>query len=154
MVTSTGVVRGALAADRAGSSLDAVHYADRCTLATGVEAGAEEWARALFGDVPSPAEVLIWRVLLGFRLDPRRSPDTVAGWRVGERAPDRIRLETASASLSAEMVVRTAGRRVTWTTSLRYDRPWGRLLWPPLSAVHRRLVPRVLAAAERELARR
>jgi hypothetical protein len=149
MVPTTEVVRG-VAADHAGS-LDDVDYADRCTLVPGVTATAEEWARAMFGDVPSRAEEVIWRGLLGFRLDRRRSPDTVGGWRVGGRGGGWIRLETGSRSLRAEMVVRVSGPRVTWTTSLRYDRPWGRLLWPPLSAVHRRLVPGVLVSAERRL---
>ena len=151
MGVSTGVVRGVPASHRSVSSLSGIDYADRCTLATDVTATPEQWARAMFGDVPSAAEELIWRGVLGFRLDRRRSADTVGGWRVGGRGADWIRLETGSRRFRAEMVVRTAERRVSWTTCLRYDRLAGRLLWPPLSAVHRRLVPRVLAAAEARL---
>jgi hypothetical protein len=101
----------------------------------------------MFGDVPSPAEWGIWRGLLGFRLVRGPSPDTVGGWRVGGRGGNWIRLETASWFLGAEMLVQTAGDRVTWTTCLHHDHPWGRVVWPPLSAVHRRLVPRVLRRA-------
>ncbi|MGY1778665.1 hypothetical protein ACI8AV_22660 [Geodermatophilus sp. SYSU D00804] len=147
----TGVVRGITASAREACPLPRIDYADRCTLVTDATATPERWARAMFGDVPSPAERFVWRGLLAFRLDPRRSPDTVGGWRVGGRGEDWIRLETASRSLRAAMVVQTAGRRVTWTTCLSYERSWGRLLWPPLSAVHRRLVPRVLAAAGQRL---
>ena len=37
----------------------------------------------MFGSVPSPAERLIWRGLLGLRLARGRSPATVGGWRIG-----------------------------------------------------------------------
>ncbi|RBY79780.1 hypothetical protein DQ238_09020 [Geodermatophilus sp. TF02-6] len=132
---------------RALSSLPGIDYADRFTLATDVDATPEQWARAVFGDVPSIAELLIWRGLLGLRLSRGRSPATVAGWRIGGRGEDWIRLEAASWFLSANMLVQTADGRVSWTTCLHYARRVGRGVWPPLSAVHRRLVPGVLRAA-------
>ena len=132
-------------------SLPGIDYADRFVLTTDVAATPEQWARALFGDVPSTAEWCIWRGVLGLRLSRGRSPVTVGGWRVGARGEDWIRLEAASWFLSAEMLVQTAAGRVSWTTSLHHDRPVGRVVWPPLSAVHRRLVPRVLRDAERRL---
>jgi hypothetical protein len=66
---------------------------------------------------------------------------------VGGRGEDWIRLEAASWFLGAEMLVQAAAGRVSWTTCLRHDRRVGRIVWPPLSAVHRRLVPRVLRDA-------
>ena len=120
-------------------------------LTTDVDATPEQWARAMFGDVPSIAEWCIWRGVLGLRLSRGRSPVTVGGWRVGARSEDRIRLEAASWYLSAEMLVQTAAGRVSWTTSLHFDRRVGRVVCPPLSAVHRRLVPRVLCDAERRI---
>ena len=141
------VTRDVPDAVRALSSLPRIDYADRCTLGTEVVATPEQWARAMFGDVPSAPEVLIWRGLLGFRLSPGRSPDTVGGWRIGDRDEDRIRLETASPSLRAEMHVETGAGWVSWTTCLRFDGLPGRLIWTPASALHRRLVPGVLRAA-------
>jgi Protein of unknown function (DUF2867) len=126
------------------SSLTAIDYADRFTLATDAQATPEQWARAMFGDVPSVGELLIWRVLLGLGLSRERSPGTVAGWRVGGRGEDWIRLEADSWFLSANLLVQTAPGRVSLTTLLRYDRPLGHTVWPPLSAAHRRLVPTVL----------
>ncbi len=149
--TSTGVLRGVTASDRARTSLPAIDYADRCTLVTDVHATPEQWARAMFGDVPSAAEWFIWRGLLGLRLRRGPSPDTVSGWLIGGRGADWIRLEAASWSLRGNLVVRTAGRRVSLTTCLHHDRTWGRIVWSPLSAVHRRLVPGVLRDAERRL---
>jgi hypothetical protein len=92
---------------RALGSLPTIDYADLFTLRTLAEATPERWARAMFGNVPSPAERLIWRGLLGLRLARGRSPDTVGGWRIGGRGADWIRLETASAALSCNLVVQT-----------------------------------------------
>ena len=130
-------------------------YADRFELATDVRATPEQWARAMFGDVPNLGQVFIWRICLGLRLSRGPSPDTVAGWRIAARHEDSIRLEAASWFLSADLVVRTSAGRVALETSLRYDRAPARVLWRPLSAVHRAVVPGVLreAAAKRAGAR-
>jgi hypothetical protein len=132
---------------RALSSLPDCDYVDYFTLATDADATPEQWARAMFGDVPSRAEQLIWRGLLQLRLSPGRSPATVAGWRIGGRGPDWIRLEAASWFLTGNLLVNTADRRVSLTTVLRYDRRLGHRLWPSLAALHRRLVPGVLRGA-------
>ena len=133
--------------DRSASSLPDADYADAFSLVTDVVASPEQWARAMFGDIPSPAERFIWRGLLGIRLSRGSSPHTVAGWRIGERSEQWIRLEACSWFLSANLVVRTSDGRVSLATLLRYDRSLGSVVWPPLSAVHRRLTPRVLRAA-------
>ncbi|WBB68249.1 hypothetical protein [Micromonospora sp. WMMD812] len=132
---------------RALSSLPAIDYADLFSLSTDVNATPEQWARAMFGDVPTVAELLIWRVILGLRLSGGRSPATVGGWRIGDRGEDWIRLEAASWFLTGNLLVRTAEQRVSLATFLHYARPVGDTLWPPLSAVHRRLVPGVLRQA-------
>ena len=131
-----------------------VDYADHFTLTTPAEAPPEHWARAMFGNVPSPGEILIWRVLLGLRLSRGRSPHTVAGWRIAGRGDDWIRLEAASWFLSASLTVETGGGEVGLRTALHYDHPIGRAVWPPLSAVHRRLVPGVLRTANTKIQRR
>jgi hypothetical protein len=124
-----------------------VDYADHFTLTTPAEASPEQWARAMFGNVPGPAEIFIWRVLLGLRLSHGRSPHTVAGWRIDSRGDDWIRLEADSWFLAASLTVETGATQVGLRTALNYTRPIGRLVWPPLSAVHRMLVPGVLRTA-------
>lgn len=141
---------------RALSSIPDFDYADMFTL-TPNEANSdtapnprttpEQWARAMFGDVPSAGARLIWRGLLGLRLSRGRSPHTVAGWRIAERGEDWVRLEAESWYLTGNLVVRTADEHVSLTTFLRYEHAFGRLLWPPLSAVHRALVPGLLDEA-------
>ncbi|MGD0609747.1 MAG: hypothetical protein ABSA53_40065 [Streptosporangiaceae bacterium] len=137
---------------RALSSLPQPDYVDLFTLSTDTEATPEQWARAMFGDVPHAAEVLIWRGLLGLRLARGRSPATVAGWRIGGRGQDWIRLEAASWFLSGNLLVHTAEGRVSLGTFLHYDRRLARGWWPPLSAIHRRLVPGLLRQAATRVA--
>lgn len=137
---------------RALSSLPRPDYVDLFTLATNVEAAPEQWARAMFGSVPSAGEVFIWRGLLGLRLARDRPPATVAGWRITGRGPDWIRLEAASWFMTGNLLVQTAAGQVSLVTFVHYDRPLGRLWWPPLSVIHRRLVPGVLRHAAGRLA--
>jgi hypothetical protein len=136
---------------RALSSVPRIDYTDLFSLDTDAQATPEQWARAMFGDVPDLGELLIWRVILGLRITRRRSPATVAGWRIGGRGDDWVRLEAASWFLTANMVVRAAGGQVSLATFVHYARPVGHAVWPPLSAVHRRLVPGVLRAAEAKI---
>jgi hypothetical protein len=138
---------------RALSSLPEIDYADRFTLSTDVDATPERWARAIIGDVPSAAELLIWRGLLGLRLSKGRSPTTVAGWQIGGCGHDWIRLEAASWFLTGNLLVQTAVGRVSLGTFLHYDRRLGHGLWSPLSPLHRRLVPGLLRDAEARAAR-
>lgn len=131
--------------------MDRIHYGDRFTLRTDVVATAEEWARAMFGDVPSAGELLIWRGVLGLRLRLSRSAETVGGWRIHDRNEDFIWLRAASWWLHANLLVRRSGTGVSLTTLLHYRRAWGRVAWPPLAAVHRHLVPGVLRSADAKL---
>jgi hypothetical protein len=132
-------------------SFSDIDYVDHFALWADTEATPEEWARAMFGDVPNAAEYLIWRGLLGLRLDSARSPRTIAGWQVAARGDNWIRLEAASWFLSANFVVQAADGRVSLGTFLRYDKCMGRGWWSPLSAVHRRLVPRLLVNAKAKI---
>jgi len=134
------------------TELSTVDYTDRFSVRTDAPGTPEQWARAMFGNVPSPGELFIWRVVLGLRLSRGRSPDTVAGWRIGGRGDDWIRLEAASPAMTANLVVRAGGGEVSLTTLVRYDRAPARLMWPPPSAVHRWLVPRVLRDAAARMA--
>jgi hypothetical protein len=155
--TSAGGVDGAVgvlnipASVRAASSLPDADYADAFTLSTDVTATPEQWARAMFGDVPSIRGRVLWRGLLGLRLHPGRSAESVAGWRVAARGEDWIRLEAASWYLAGNLVVHATDGRVSLGTFLRYDRPPARVIWTPASAVHRQLAPGLLRDAAAEL---
>ncbi|MEU8319695.1 hypothetical protein AB0C33_15110 [Nonomuraea sp. NPDC048881] len=55
--------------------------------------------------------------------------------------------------LAANLIVRAADGRVSLTTLLRHDRRLGRVVWPPLSAIHRRLAPGLLRGAAARMTR-
>ncbi|MEV6490358.1 hypothetical protein AB0M20_17285 [Actinoplanes sp. NPDC051633] len=126
-------------------------YHDRFELATDAVATPERWARAMFGDVPSPGERFIWQSILHLRLSRHASPDTVAGWRVAGRDDDEIRLVAASWFLNAALVVRVVDGRVSLDTFVHYDRLVARGVWPACAPVHRALVPGVLRNAARRV---
>jgi hypothetical protein len=42
---------------------------------------------------------------------------------------------------------RPEARTARLVTALTYERPWARVLWPPVAAVHRRVAPRLLRRA-------
>lgn len=130
-----------------------VDYADRFTVPAGSDATPEQWARALFGDRPNPGQIFVWRVLLGLRLARVASAATVAGWRIGDRGDGWLRMEADSWFLAADLVVQTTGEQASLTTFLRYDRRLAHLVWPPLSAAHRRIVPALLTTAAARLRR-
>lgn len=113
----------------------------------GTAATPEQWARAMFGDVPSVGERFIWRGLLQLRLARGRSRSSIAGWRIANRGEDWIRLEADSWALAANLVVRASDSEVSLATLLRYDRRLGGVVWRVLSAVHRRITPSLLRDA-------
>lgn len=76
----------------------------------------------------------------------------MAGWQIGGRGEDWIRLEAASWFLTGNLLVQTAEGRVSLATFLRYDQCLGRGVWPPLSAIHRRMVPGLLRDAAARVA--
>lgn len=133
----------------ARAALTRVDYADYFAIGRvdGATVTPEQWSRAMFGDIPNVAERFIWQGLLQLRLAPGRSRATVAGWRVGARGEDWIRLEADSWALAANLIVRDDGSTVSLATLVRYDRRFGGVVWRVLSAVHRRLTPGILRGA-------
>lgn len=129
------------------SSLPRVDYADQFTISTDVDAKPERWARAMFGDIPSFTQLLIWRGLLGFRLSRNRSPSTVAGWQIDGCGEDWIRLKATSWFLAGNLLIQRGTGQVSLVTFLHYRRWLGHLVWPLLSALHRKLVPKILRSS-------
>jgi hypothetical protein len=133
------------------TSLPDADYADLFSLPARVDATAEQCARAMFGDVPDAAERLIWRGLLGMRLGRGRSATTVAGWCIGAHGENWIRLEARSWFLTGNLVIRVTTDQISLATLVRYDRVLGRLIWPALSVLHRRMTPGLLRDAAKAL---
>jgi hypothetical protein len=110
-------------------------------------------ARKIRGPPPPPPRPVRWfllagwRTVLSLRLGPYPSPEHVLGWRIVEGAPDSITLELRSWLMTARQMFRTEQSRVTQATLVRYERRIAAVLWPPVSILHRQIVPRCLRAA-------
>jgi hypothetical protein len=114
------------------------------------ERSPEGWARAEFEQAPAPVRWLLvigFRYGLGLRLGSRASPERVLGWKIVDRQADSITIESRSWFLTSRLVFRTERSRVTQSTLVRYDRRIAAIIWPPVSILHRQIVPRLLHRA-------
>jgi deazaflavin-dependent oxidoreductase (nitroreductase family) len=103
----------------------------------------EQWARATFEDAPAAMRWFLrisWRAGLGLRLGPRRSPDHVLGWHILDRAANSVTLELRSWFLYCHLVFWLEDTKLVFSTSIRYERKIGAVIWPPVSILHRRIV--------------
>ena len=133
-------------------SLDTLASPDYVDLFTADTSGAtdqsaEEWARAVLEDTPiGRSAPVLWRQL-GLRLGPTPSPDYVHGWKIADRGDDWIRIEANSWFMTAHAVVHVNDGQLSLALFVRYDQPIAALIWPPVSAMHRRGVPVMLRQA-------
>src|SRR4029450_1567378 len=100
--------------------------------------------RTAIEDVAGLGGQFIWRGILGLRLKSRPSTGRVGGWKIADRGEDWIRLEAASWFMTAHLVTGLGDGHLSVGTFIRYDRPIAALIWVPVSAVHRRLMPGLL----------
>ena len=129
-------------------TVDRPDYTDVFVVSTGSEPdrSPEEWARAAV-EATGLAGQFLWRVVLGLRLKLGPSPDHVGGWGVSGRGDNWLRLEARSWFLTAQIIVRLSDGEVAVGTVLQHDRFVGGLIWPPMSIVHRQVMPRLLRQA-------
>jgi hypothetical protein len=153
-VTTTVRQRTIPAAIRALDTLPS-DYADVFTATTSeaADTSPERWARVALEGASPAGRFIAWRVLLGLRLEPRPSPDYVAGWKIAGRGDGWIRLEASSWFMTANIVFQVDDGHVSFATLIRYDRRIAALVWTPVSAVHRQLAPDVLRHAVRRINR-
>jgi hypothetical protein len=130
---------------RSLSTLARPDYVDLFTVTTSEAEGVspERWARATV-EAAGIGGQFVWRVLCGLRLERRTSLDYVGGWKIADRGDNWIRLEAASWFMTAQLVLKVGEGRLSVATFIRYDRPMAALVWPPLSAGHRFLMPGLL----------
>jgi hypothetical protein len=120
------------------------------SVAAANERTPEQWARAVFEDAPRSVR---WFLLVGFRyglnlrLARRTSPKHVLGWAIVDREPDSLTIESRSWYLTSRLLFKTELARVTLSTHVRYDKPIAKILWPPVSILHRQILPRLLRHA-------
>jgi hypothetical protein len=111
---------------------------------------AEQWARATWEGAPAIVrwfQTLGWRIILGLRLAPGRSPTHVLGWRLLDDRPNTVTLQARSALITGHNVVIVQESTVLWTTLVRYERPIARPIWRLVELVHRIVLPYTLTHA-------
>lgn len=136
------------------NSLAGYHYdySDffEATVATTDGRTPEQWARAVFEGAPPPVRwflVVGFRYGLGLRLGPRSSREHVLGWAIIDTESNSLTLESRSWLLTSRLVFQTESSRVTQSTFVRYDERIAAIVWPPVSILHRQIVPRLLRHA-------
>ena len=141
--------------DRIRSTVPGHDYVDLFEIATpwATDFSAEEWLRAAFEGASAAGRFLAWQAVLNLQLERPSSPDHVVGWRLVERRRDHARMTARSWYVTADLLCVVDEGRVSIATFLTYDRTFGRLVWPPMSAVHRSLMPKVLIGAVRRITR-
>lgn len=113
------------------------------TIPAGDTRSSEGWARDIWEGAPIPLRWFMiagWRFVLRLRLGPLHSQDHILGWRIVDRSTDRTVCQLASGSLKAQNVFLLADGTIVWSTFVSYKRPRARLVWPPVSIIHRLLV--------------
>ena len=137
------------------SGMDCPDYNDLFTVTTNrvADASPEQWSRTAIEDVAGAGGQFIWCRVLRLRLDSRPSTDRVGGWKIADRGEGWIRLEASSWFLTAHLVIRLEDGRLSAGTFIRYDQPIAPLIWLPVSAIHRRLMPGLLDQTVRLRAR-
>lgn len=88
------------------------HRADQFTvqLPQLIDAPAEAWARAIFGDVPDIGQRFIFQALLRYPLARGPSPSTIAGWPIMDQGDTWVRLENWSSSTICHLIVSPTAR--------------------------------------------
>lgn len=134
---------------RSLSTLESPDYVDLfiATANRATDKTPEQWARATVEGVHPWARFVAWRVLCGLRLEPRPSPDYLAGWRIADRGDGWIRMEASSWFMTAQIVFHVDEGHVSFATFVCYDKPMAALVWPAVSIIHRRAVPELLRYA-------
>jgi hypothetical protein len=128
---------------RALGALANADYADIVTATIGeTPAEPDQVVHATLSDLPRWLPLLIafvQRVFLGLRLQLRRSPDHLLGWKVADRGDNWIRVEAASWFLTGHVLMHVDAGQVSFASFIRYDRRLAAFVWPPVSLIHRQV---------------
>jgi hypothetical protein len=127
-------------------------YSDCFQVASVPGSTAADWARASLRGADGTFSRVVWQGILGFELAPG-TPGTLVGWTIIHDSAERFVLEADGPVMVGRMVFELADGEVRWTTSLKYHRSVGRIIWAAVGPGHRRIAPRVLGRAHRSLAR-
>ncbi len=140
---------------RSLGALDDADYADIVTASARrlPKRGPEEWVRAGLDGVPRGVLLItpfVQRVFLGLRLKLRPAPDRLLGWQIVERGENWLRVEAGSWFLTGHVVMHADEETLSFASFIRYDRWLAKVVWPPVSLVHRQVALALVRGAVRE----
>jgi hypothetical protein len=90
---------------------------------------------------------LVQRSVLGLRLHLRPSPEHLVGWKIAERREDLVRIEADGWLMAANVILKADPERLSFATFVRYNHALAKLIWPPVSLLHRRVALALVRAA-------
>ncbi|MFQ6397408.1 hypothetical protein ACLMAJ_28660 [Nocardia sp. KC 131] len=134
---------------RTHSTIIDPEYVDQFILATNAAAvgSPEQWARAALEGVAGVMGQIVWRGLLGLRLEWKSAPGQVAHWPIVDRGDTWVTLGARSWMLSCNLVIEVDDEHASLATFIRFERPIGERVWKTVSARHRSLAPSLLRGA-------
>jgi hypothetical protein len=135
---------------RALCTLTRVSYQDAFTVEvdSAKERTAEQWARAILGQVPISirSSLLSGWSALGLKLGPPWSNRYVLGWNVRKSTPDYVLLGAESRiGMPAELLLKRNRRSLLFATFVQQDNAIASAAWTGIEPVHKRVVPELLA---------
>jgi hypothetical protein len=142
---------------RALTTLARVDYQDAFRVDSSRAPGhsGEEWARALVEAAPQSVRTSLLRgwTALGLKLAPPDAEGAVLGWEVRHGGEGFALLGRDSRiGMPAELLFKPEPDGFLFATFIEQGNPLARSIWAPIAALHRRVVPALLARAEGRLA--
>jgi hypothetical protein len=141
------------------STLSHIDYADAYTVALegAHDRSAEQWARAIFDDMPIVQRLQcwsVWTMVLGLRLALPTSSRHILGWELRANTADHMLLGARSAiGMPAELLVKRCERSLLFDTFVQKSNPLARAVWAGIQPTHERVLPRLLTQFRRRIDR-
>jgi hypothetical protein len=140
------------AADTALATLSRVDYTDafRADVSSLSPRSGEAWAREMIEGAPPAVRKGLrqgWTAL-GLKLAPDGAGGSVLGWRIRHSDADYALLGVDSRiGMPAQLLFKPDGDSLLFATIVGECNPVARVVWAAIGPRHRRIVPRLLAAA-------
>lgn len=134
------------------ATLSRVDYTDafRAGMSSLPPRSGEEWAREILEGAPASVRKGLrqgWTAL-GLKLAPTGADGSVLGWRIRHSDADHALLGMDSRiGMPAELLLKPEDGSFLFATFVRQDNILARAVWAGIGPRHRRIVPRLIAAA-------
>lgn len=132
------------------SGLTRIDYTDAFRADVTVQRSPRDWVREVFEGPrwPLPALLhLLWSKCVGLDLSPRSDRARVLGWRIATQTADAAVLASDAPGMRVRLVALTEPSAVSWTTTIYYQKWYGRIIFAFLGHFHRAMAKYLLVRA-------